>query len=274
LFRKLSRLLRDVPAKAAPEPVHRLRTTIRRLEVVLDSLPEENHDKLRRRLRSLRRLAGSIRDLDAQQALLKSVRADGHPEQKEAVALKLASRRAKREKKLLADLDPDSVASLRKRLRRLSDSVRQAGSTPSAGLRDPVRTALEHFAELSTTIEALTPATLHDFRTRSKRIRYLAEIGCDQPDGELVVGELKRLQDAIGAWHDWSELLQLSTKVLADKPHAMLIGVLRTTVASQYAVAMRTIREVSESLGALRASRRKRAPRSTGSTSESAHLAG
>lgn len=275
LLRKLSRLLHDVPQKPAPEPVHRLRTTIRRLEAVLDSLPEENHDKLRRQLRDLRRRAGAVRDLDIQQSLLKRVRVEGHPEQKEAVALKLTSKRNKREKKLLARLDDDSVAGLRKRMHRLGVELRQLGNeTHRTALRDPIRTALDQFAELATEVDALAPESLHAFRTRCKRIRYLAEIGRDQPDGELVVTELKRVQDAIGAWHDWSELLRLSAKVLSDKPHAMLLGVLRTTVASQYSAALRIARDVSESLGAVRAAYRRRGPRSTGAPSEARHLAG
>jgi CHAD domain-containing protein len=270
----LSRLLHDVPQKPASEPVHRLRTTIRRLEAVLDSLPEENHDKLRRQLRDLRRLAGAVREVDVQQNLLKTVRAEGHPEQKEAVARKLASKRDKRERKLLARLDGDSVASLRKRLRRLGAELRQwRDESHRDRLRDPIRTALDQFAELATEIDSLSPESLHAFRTRCKRIRYLAEIGSGQPDGDLVVSELKRVQDAIGAWHDWSELRRLSAKVLSDKPHAMLIGVLRTTVASQYSLALRTARDVSESLGAVRAAHRRRAPRSTGASAE-VHLAG
>jgi CHAD domain-containing protein len=268
LLRKLSRLLHDVPQKPSSEPVHRLRTTIRRVEAVLDALPSENHDKLRRQLRDLRRLAGCVRDLDVQQYLLRGVRAEGHGEQKEAVALKLAARRTKREKKLLSQLDPASVEGLRKRLRRLSAELRQLrddAQTPA--LQDPVGIALEQFANLSSEIESLTPESLHDFRTRSKRIRYLAEMGCDLPDGELIVRELKRLQDAVGVWHDWSELLLLAEKVLAAKPHAMLLGVLRTTVASHYNLALRTVREVRESLNAVRAARRKRAPRTARSSS-------
>ena len=256
--------------------MHRLRTTIRRIEAVLDALPSENHAKLRRQLRDIRRLAGAVRDLDVQASLLKGVRAEGHADQKDAVALKLANRRNKREKKLLAHLDAETVDSLRKRLRRLSTELRQiSASAPTPALQDPVGIALEQFAQLATEIETLTPESLHDFRTHSKRIRYLAEMGCDQPDGELIVRELKRLQYAVGIWHDWSELLRLAERALADKPHAMLLGVLRTTVASHYSLALRTVREVRESLTAVRAARRKRAPRTTrGSAAATKSVAG
>lgn len=265
-----------MPQKPAPEPVHRLRTTIRRMEVVLDSLPEENHDKLRRQLGAIRRLAGDIRDLDVQQRLLRGLRVEGRPEQKEAVARKLASKRAKREKKLLARLDEECVASLRKRLHRLGVELRQLSTmSQMPALHDPLRAAMDQFAELSSEVDGLSPETLHEFRTRCKRIRYLAEIGCGQPDADLVVGELKRAQDAIGAWHDWAELLRLSGKVLSDTPHAMLLGVLRTTVAAHYALALRTAREVRESLRAIRATRRKRSPQSAAAShDEVGHLAG
>jgi CHAD domain-containing protein len=194
--------------------------------------------------------------------LLRTVRAEGHADQKDAVALRLADRRNKREKKLLAHLDAVTVDTLRKRLRRLRVELQQISNTAgSAALQDPVGNALEQYARVAADIESLTPESLHDFRTHSKRIRYLAELGCDQPDGELMVRELKRQQDAIGAWHDWSELLRLAEKVLFDKPHAMLLGVLRTSVTSHYSLALRTVREVRESLSAVRGARRKRAPR-------------
>jgi CHAD domain-containing protein len=264
LLRKLYRLLRDVPQKPSPEGVHRLRTTIRRMEAILDALPEESHHKLRRQLRDIRKSAGSVRDLDVQQDLLKQLRSDGHPEQKEAVALRLAKKRTKHEKRLLATLDGENVASLKKRLRRLGSELRMGGDeiqTPI--LQDPVRTALEQFHQLSTEIESITQQSMHEFRTRCKRIRYLAEIGAGQPDGDLVVRELKRAQDAMGAWHDWWELARLAAKVLKGTPHAMLVGVLRTTVGTQFTLALRTIREVRASLGAVSAARRKRGPRSS-----------
>jgi len=262
LLRKLSKLLHDVPQKPSPQGVHRLRTTIRRIEAILDALPEENHDKLRRQMRDIRKLAGEVRDLDVQQDLLKQVRAEGHPEQKEAVALKLTKKRAKREKRLLSELDSENVATLRKRLRRLSAELRLSGeAAQTPALQDPVRTALEQFAQLSSEIESLNQESMHDFRTRCKRIRYLAELGAKQPDGDLVVGELKRLQDAIGGWHDWWQLARLADRVLKGTPHAMLTGVLRTTVGTQFHLALRTVREVRASLSAVAAGRRKRAPR-------------
>jgi len=276
LLRKLSRLLHDVPQRPTPEPVHRLRTTIRRIEAVLDALPEENNDKLRKQLRDLRRVAGSVRDVDIQQSLLKGVRAEGHAEQKQTVANKLAARRRKREKRLLSLLDPESVQAARKRLRRLRAELVAGGErVQTPALQDPVRTALEQFAQLSADIDSLTPESLHAFRTQSKRIRYLAEMGRGQPDGELVMRELKRLQDAVGTWHDWSELLRLAEKALAETPHAMLRAVLRTTVTTKYALAIRTVREVRDSLNALRVTRRKRSPRSArGAVADATNIAG
>jgi hypothetical protein len=50
--------------------------------------------------------------------------------------------------------------------------------------------------------------------------------------------------------------------------------VLRTTVASNYSAALRTARDVADSLGAVRAAYRRRGPRSAGASGEARRLAG
>ena len=261
LFRKLTRLLRDVPRRPAAEPVHQLRTTIRRVEAVLETMPDGRFGKLRKQLRALRRRAGRVRNLDVQLLLLKSVRLDGHPEQKDAVARKLAARRARREKKLLIRLD-EKAASIRKRLARVQGALSESSVPEAAAMQDPVGAALDQFVELGSRAASLTADSLHDFRTECKRTRYLAEMAGDEPDAALVVRELKRVQDAIGAWHDWSELLRCAEEVLAGHPHALLIGVLRTATSARFAHSLRTVAEVRDSLLAVRSARGRRAPRS------------
>src|SRR5215469_7194932 len=55
-----------------PKTVHLLRTTSRRLQMVL-ATHAEGDDKLRRQLRKIRRQAGRVRDLDVQLAALKTI---------------------------------------------------------------------------------------------------------------------------------------------------------------------------------------------------------
>ncbi len=44
---------------------------------------------------------------------------------------------------------------------------------------------------------------LHDFRKATKKARYVAESGGAERSSSSVAKALKRIQDAIGDWHDW-----------------------------------------------------------------------
>ncbi len=50
---------------------------------------------------------------------------------------------------------------------------------------------------------------LHDFRKRVKKVRYLAEIHQDaDPACRHVAAQIRKVQTAIGEWHDWQALAQ------------------------------------------------------------------
>ncbi|MGE0406494.1 MAG: hypothetical protein AB7O65_09350, partial [Candidatus Korobacteraceae bacterium] len=62
LVRKLGNLLTEIPKDATVERVHHLRTTVRRLETVHDTLPETeaSEPKVWKRLSKIRRRAGKV----------------------------------------------------------------------------------------------------------------------------------------------------------------------------------------------------------------------
>jgi CHAD domain-containing protein len=56
-------------------------------------------------------------------------------------------------------------------------------------------------------IPVLDAGRLHDFRKGAKHARYLAEGGEDEWS-QRTAKRLKRVQDAIGLWHDWVVLAE------------------------------------------------------------------
>jgi CHAD domain-containing protein len=52
----------------------------------------------------------------------------------------------------------------------------------------------------------LDASNLHDFRKGAKKARYVAEAGGDDPAALAMAKAIRRVQDAIGDWHDWEVL--------------------------------------------------------------------
>ena len=57
----------------------------------------------------------------------------------------------------------------------------------------------------------LDEANLHEFRKLIKMVRYLAEMrGSSDPAIGQIATQMKKLQAAIGEWHDWQALAQVA----------------------------------------------------------------
>ncbi len=271
LFIKLNRLLSRVPARPTPEAVHQLRTTTRRVEALLEALAPEsdrNQRKLARSLKRLRRRAGRIRDLDVHQAALRSLKIGRDTTRKQQLTTELAERRSRQERKLLKRLDNLSIQELRRRLRRaaqLALGPAAAGPKPAPAsarrsrpalrpkpLEEPLAQALRMFGRLARETGPLTDANLHQFRTRCKRIRYVAEIGGDRRVVQNVVKEFKRLQDAVGTWHDWLTLTQTADKLFAGVSDSALLNALQNITRAKFVEALRTAADVKRTLLAIR----------------------
>ncbi len=56
---------------------------------------------------------------------------------------------------------------------------------------------------LADAMPLLDAENLHDFRKATKKARYVAESGARERNSSSVAKALKRIQDAIGDWHDW-----------------------------------------------------------------------
>ena len=225
-------------ASPTRKAVHELRSETRRIEAQLDllrmmrSLPPYRAaaEKLERRLRKLRRLAGKVRDCDVQRKLLKKTgeldsqneaRSESQDElQKDKDKLRkiLRRRRRRAESRLLHSLERQRTK-LARDLEAVLEAVKAHEDT--AVEADHLLKPIERRIARSSGIQGFHQAdekTLHNLRKAAKHARYQ----CEAIPGEraaVLASQLEEMQDAGGEWHDLLMLAEHGAKELgADHP--------------------------------------------------------
>src|SRR5262249_2894561 len=117
--------------------------------------------------------------------------------------------------------------------------------------------ALQRYTRYVNERPAVTTENLHEYRLACKEFRYRAEL--DGEAAQSVVKLLKDVQDAIGEWHDWQLLLELSKKELAKRPSKLLTKIEETT-AAKLADAFRRVEESEPQLLAAASGTSQRKP--------------
>lgn len=236
-------LLEKVSTRAGIEDVHRLRTTVRRLEVQLGA-PSA---KVAKSLRSLRRQAGKVRDLDVHLGLLNPPLLPTQPHDKSQDKLRqiLKDKRACRLGKL-RDRVAQSAPLLESRLPALVEHAHHAAPTPAEALRHCAR-ARRQFLQWTGEIPA-DAERLHQLRIQTKKLRYAMEPlqACEAAHAEAaaLVAKFKQVQDAIGIWHDWATLEQLAARYLDPAQSDALCHALHAHCEREYRHARRTAQSV------------------------------
>jgi CHAD domain-containing protein len=217
---------------AAPAAVHQLRTGSRRVQAMLQATLREAGPVAEvlqqparawlRELKKVRQAAGAVRDLDVHRALLATCRAtQGRPAplaaQTEALDAWLALERQQEARRM--------QKRMKKRRQRVMERQCMVfvalSSLPSALLwtsRSTDAAALREFVRVSDAMPSLDADNLHDFRKAIKKARYVAEAGAQDQPYSQVAKALKRVQDAIGEWHDWHCLANASSELKAGAP--------------------------------------------------------
>jgi CHAD domain-containing protein len=243
-FQKLNRQLGRLSAEPAPANVHKFRTYGRRIEAMLDALvahPNRNDRKLLKVLARLRKKAGRVRDLDVQISSLRSLKVPQEATQKSELIQALVEERREREKKLGRAFDHQTLQDLRRRLKRASTD-----EIPSSV--DPLAIGLRQLHALARDRAPLTEKTLHRYRIVGKRARYLAELAGDTPEALRAVGLLKRMQDALGNWHDWLKLTQRGEELFGIASDSALVAALRNVTRTKFRHAVDVLAETRMSL--------------------------
>jgi CHAD domain-containing protein len=210
--------------KPTRKRVHALRVITLRvqaeLEIDLAELPHASHQaqailKFNRLGEKLRKALGPVRELDVWLGKLLGLRAsltqagDYTPpstreclRQLERFELRLKEKRRPLEKKLVAAISKrkDSFANAADEVDSLLGGMRTDGGA------DAAHTILGQFAEIARDFPTFNEQNLHEFRKRIKMVRYLAEIHEGDAACGMIASQMKKLQSAIGEWHDWQDL--------------------------------------------------------------------
>lgn len=242
-MRSVARLVKDVSAGCIrkPEYIHQLRVAIRRAEAAISAFEPELRPRAvvraRRRLRSIRKAAGAVRDCDVHRTLIASIEGI-KSEERSAVAkyltrrLKAARRDSSRE--VLEVASSSRGRKIKKSRRQLLDLPRRSDANPQspptllgAALRTFARVAAETRTVGSTDLSSLDH--LHELRVKGKQVRYAVEIfrTCI-PEAlcESTLTHLREFQAVLGRVNDarqMSSWLAGEARYLADAARPRLI---------------------------------------------------
>lgn len=211
-----------------PRYVHRLRTSVRRVEAQLELLslmegvpqhgPEEK--EVRRRLRKLRQAAGAVRDSDVQIEMVEAqgTETDGGKIHREAKRLvRRLKEERHREKDGLLRVVKRQGEKMVPQIERLLEVLEPAGETEVSGraMRSLIeRLVAERMKAGGDEKGRDNEARLHGLRKAAKLARYVAETAGGSTGMRSLGRRYEALQESGGAWHDWLVLERMARRHL------------------------------------------------------------
>jgi CHAD domain-containing protein len=201
------------------KPVHRLRSSTRRLEATLELLDLSTDVKVRRKskplrkaLREIRRGAGAVRDLDVHRNLLKAYKKNNDTDKLDH---DLVSAREKAAHQLTSELRKDQKQ-LNQELNELETILKPVLDLDLSGA-ELISLTRKWFASTISHLDPQQDDQLHAIRKAGKTARYIAETGAK--DSKAVAGLAARFehaQNTLGAWHDCLLLLDEAQESLPE----------------------------------------------------------
>jgi CHAD domain-containing protein len=262
-LKKLRKSLQGLPKDPTPDAVHDLRTRTRRVESILDALEldsGENEKKLLAGLKSVRRRAGQVRDMDVLTADVVGLGLKDDPDCVVRLVHHLGGTRQLLARKLHSTVN-ENGPELRRRLKQARgkvDSVvtrfskvkfdldNKADGKAEEGPLHAMSVALRLYKELAS-VPRLGQDNLHAYRIEVKRLRYVLEMAdSDAGKQKPFIEELKLVQDKIGEWHDWLEMSSIAQKVLRHDRGCKLVRRIEDIAKAKFAEALRVTEEMRQ----------------------------
>ncbi len=249
--------------KATRKRVHALRVVTLRMQAELErdlaDLPRASHQaqailRFSKQAENLRQVLSPVRELDVWIGKLRGLRASLSEtgayvprSMQESIwgidrlEARLKEKRSNAEKKLVAAIETRGG-----HLVRASEDVDRSLSDYIFGEEAGIAEELaSRFRAVRADFSTFDEENLHEFRKRIKTVRYLAEIhvGADRACAQIATW-MKKVQSAIGEWHDWQELGReaLHGRHAKIKPLAEL---LHTVAAESFEAALSTVDNIS-----------------------------
>jgi CHAD domain-containing protein len=193
-------------------------------------------------LMQVRKRAGKVRDLDIQMAMLRSFKIPQEPRKKTQLMHSLIELREKHEKKLRKTLTKNGLREVRHRLKGSLKDLDVADA------RDPLLVAQEILSRVAKGDGAATAEVVHRYRILGKQARYAAELAEKSPQGDEFISRLKRVQDAVGHWHDWLTLTQTAAGRSGDVHESSLVAALHNVTGAKFRQAVAALPGLQRSL--------------------------
>lgn len=240
VFEKLEHDLSRLSPKLEAENVHGFRTGTRRLQVLFDLSAgrDHGHKKLLKQLGRIRKRAGKLRDLDVQLAALRGFKSSRQARPKIELVSHLIELRNRQEKKLRKLADRKTIREIKKSLRRAAKKFDSKDS------RDPLVAAREMLAKIDGSNPQITEETLHRYRIMAKQARYAAEFALESPAREQFIARVKKVQDALGDWHDWLTLTETAQEHLGDLRQSPLVAELQNVSGAKFRRALASLTQM------------------------------
>jgi CHAD domain-containing protein len=217
----LKTALADCLEDPKPAAVHRLRSSARRLEAVLQvltvstdlaTLPKRSK-AFKRSLREIRRASGDVRDLDVHRELLNTYQAIGGATELEKELQALRKKKVKKlQRQILADENEihHTLDKLEVAFAELTDLNLSGGRL--------IQAAQSWLAPAVRGLDPHEDEDLHSIRKACKTARYIAEIGGEASKTAATFAKrLENVQQTTGAWHDCLLLLNKANASLPAK---------------------------------------------------------
>lgn len=226
------------------EHVHRLRVATRRaaaaLKLYRDWLPRKLGRRIKKRLRQMRRAASEARDLDV---LIERFKREGDSAAEPIVQFLEAKRVAVQPEivELAKELRHDDRF-VRKAAKLISKIANADNGNHSGAVKKLCDWAPEQLAKFRTDLVDMMPdgsddiAALHQFRIRSKALRYAIELLAPAFDPQLrteVYPAVEELQERLGKITDHIAAMRLLAEWEAHKPKQTAAGDASTLEAEQ-----------------------------------------
>lgn len=214
------------------QAVHRSRVATRRLKAGVDLFRPVLSDDARRSFakvtRRLRRRLGPLRDLDVMLGHLDEL----STQRRHATAVKWVADhlREQRDKARSASREDTSPAKVLAKLSSWHDvraEIVEAAEATDSLLVESIHLQLDAFAEQAdrlicppgqpSTVAAL-PQDIHQLRIAGKALRYTLEMAKEhgRPLDRRVMRTFKRMQEALGLWHDYIVLTEWAMRASLD----------------------------------------------------------
>jgi CHAD domain-containing protein len=217
----LKAAIADCLKKPSPKPVHKLRSSTRRIEATLELLAAISTDTpidrkakpLRKTLGKLRRAAGAVRDLDVHRELLKAC---GKNADTKHLDEELTSARDKAARKLTQTLE-ENQKKVRLSLDALQVALKPALEIDLSG-NELIHITRGWFAKNACALDPEHDDQLHSIRKAGKTARYIAETGATTSKAAAALAaRFERAQQTLGAWHDYLLLLEEAQATLSKQ---------------------------------------------------------